>query len=44
MGDLSRVANFVVLDLVDIDSLCKLVRLAESYDWNLVLAGDVGDH
>ena len=41
MGDLSWVPNLVVLDLVNIDSLCKLVRLAESYDWNLVLASDV---
>ena len=39
-----RVAHLVVLNLVQVDALCELVRLAEGDDGHFVLAGHVGDH
>ena len=38
------ISHLVVFDLVEIDALCELVRLAEGDHGDFVLTGHVGDH
>jgi len=44
VGNIPGVSHFIVLDLVNVNSRRKLVRLTESYHWHAMLLSEVGKH